>query len=270
MLEKLWGIKEEVSSKRPLVYNITNNVVTNFTANVLLAAGVSPIMSEGSPEAEELAKVSSALLLNIGTLHPRQADYFLCAGEFANKFDKPVVLDPVGAGATSYRSDIAAVILQKVKVSLIRGNYGEINSLMGVSGMTQGVDSLAAGVDLAAMQALAKATGAVIVATGETDYLRSDVKIYQNKTGHSLLKTVVGTGCALSSLMGAFAAVSADRALGALACLAFYGAAAEKAAGMSRGPGSFAQAFLDALYNLSFDEFKKIAAGKVGPLEDRA
>lgn len=270
MLESLWAIREAVRSKRPLVCNITNNVVTTFTANVLLAVGVSPIMSEGISEAEELAKISDALLLNIGTLHSRQVDYFLRAGEFANKFNKPVVLDPVGAGATKYRSDIAHLILKETKVSLLRGNYGEISSLMGVSGMSQGVDNLAAGVNLAAIKALAEDSGAVIATTGKTDYLCNEGKIYENRTGHSLLQMVVGTGCALSSLMGAFIAVSENRALGALSCLAFYGAAAEKAAGIGQGPGSFAQAFLDTLYNLSLNEFKEIAAGKVGPLEDQA
>lgn len=263
MLKQLWAIREEVKSRKPLIYNITNNVVTNFTANVLLAVGASPIMSEGDIEAEDLAKITDAVILNIGTLHPRQIDYFLKAGEYANKFNKPVILDPVGVGATRYRNETALNLIAQLKVSLIRGNYGETGFLAGTACKTKGVDSVAVDLDLELTKALADQTGALVCATGPTDYLLKGTRVYTNRTGHELLQLVTGTGCALTSVMGAFLAVSDDPMLGALAALAFYGAAAEKAARTVQGPGSFAVNFIDALYNLSCDEFSKIAEGKV-------
>ncbi len=254
---KLWDIRQAVRTRRPLVYNITNNVVTNFTANVLLAAGASPIMSEGEQEADELAKMANVLVLNIGTLHPRQVDYFLKAGLSANDCGTPVVFDPVGAGATTYRNTKAARLIQDVRLALIRGNYGEIGFLAGLSGRVKGVDSLGGDLDTQTVKALARQSGALVAATGETDYVTDGDVVFANTTGHILLQSVTGTGCALSSLAGAFLAVAEDRRLGVLAALAFYGAAAQKAAVGCKGPGSFAVLFLDALYSLDKAEFSE-------------
>jgi len=255
-IEKLWGIRQAVKEKKPLVCNITNTVVTNFTANVLLAAGASPLMSEGWQEADELAKIADVLVLNMGTLHPRQVEYFLRAGQSANREQKPVVFDPVGIGATSYRNTVAADIIKEIKLSLIRGNYGEINFLAGIAGQTKGVDSLGTQIKVEHIAGLADKTGSLIAATGQVDYLTDGQRTFSNKSGHAFLQSVTGTGCALTSLAGAFMAAAEDKCLGVLAALAFYGAAAEKAAAVSRGPGTFAVNFLDALYNLEFDEFK--------------
>ncbi|MHB9095837.1 MAG: hydroxyethylthiazole kinase [Eubacteriales bacterium] len=268
MLERLWSIREEVKRKGPLICNITNNVVTNFTANVLLAIGASPIMSEGELEAEELTKISDAVVLNIGTLHPRQVGYFLKAGESANRYNKPVLLDPVGVGATRYRNETALKLLEQLRVSLIRGNYGETGFLAGTACGTKGVDSLNFELDLEVTKVLANKTGALICATGATDYLSNGSTVCFNRTGHTLLQLVTGTGCALTSVMGAFLVVSEDPILGGLAALAFYGSAAEKAACSAKGPGSFALNFIDALYTLNYDEFKKITYGKIDILGD--
>ncbi len=264
MIKELWTIREEVRERKPLVLNLTNNVVTNFTANILLAAGASPIMSEGILEAEDLIRISNVLVLNIGTLHSRQVDYFLKAGEIANKLNKPIVLDPVATGATNYRSDITTHILKELKLSLIRGNYGEISWFKGISGATKGVDSLASEVDLKAIKDLALQTGIMVSATGQTDYISDGERVFYNKTGHEMLQLITGTGCALSSLMGAFISVSEDSTFGALSALAFYGACAEKASRVSNGPGSFSINFIDAIYNLKQEEFTEITAGKVG------
>ncbi len=264
MLKQLWGIREEVQRRKPLIYNITNNVVTNFTANVLLAAGASPIMSEGAAEADNLAKIADAVVLNIGTLHTRQVTYCLKAGDYANKYCKPVIFDPVGVGATAYRNVTAQQILNDIQLSLIRGNYGEISFLAGISGMTKGVDSASTEINLDGLMGLSQQTGALIAATGQIDYVTDGQSILRNATGHLLLQLVTGTGCALSSLTGAFMAVAENKQLGVLAALAFYGAAAEKAADASKGPGSFAMKFIDALYNLSYKEFKKLAEEKTG------
>lgn len=262
-LEQLWQIRAAVRERKPLVYNITNNVVTNFTANVLLACGASPIMSEGWQEADELAGMADVLVLNMGTLHGRQVDYFLRAGKSANASKTPVVFDPVGVGATTYRNEVAAEIMRAVQLTLIRGNYGEISFLTGLSGRMKGVDSLGSGINVPQIQELARKADCLVAATGETDYLTDGQVVYGNNTGNVLLQYVTGSGCALTSLTGAFLAVTADKSLGVLAALAFYGAAAEKAAAVSGGPGSFAVNLLDALYSLKKDEFRAIAENKL-------
>lgn len=265
MIKQLWEIREEVRRKRPLVVNITNTVVTNFTANVLLAAGAAPIMSEGAAEAESLARMADALLLNIGTLHTRQITYIMKAGEFANKFGKPVVFDPVGVGATPYRNMTSLQILNDLKLALIRGNYGEISFLAGMGDQAvRGVDSASSGIETDVLKKLAHQRETVIAATGPVDYVTDGQMVFTNGTGDILLQFVTGTGCALSSLCGAFMAAAQDPRLGVLAALAYYGAAAEKAARTCKGPGSFSIKFLDALYNLSYKEFRKSAADKVG------
>ena len=252
---KLWKHRREVRDKKPLVVNITNNVVTNFTANVLLASGASPIMSEGKQEGGELARIADVTVLNIGTLHPRQVEYFLEAGCCANKSGTPVVLDPVGVGATVYRNTVAERILNEVELALIRGNYGEINFLSGIAGTVKGVDSISDGVEIAPFKNLAAKKETLVAATGETDYITDGEAVMANTTGHILLQAVTGTGCALSSLCGAFLSVADDKLSAVLAALAFYGAAAQKAAALSAGPGSFSIHFLDALYNLQEKEF---------------
>ena len=259
MLQELWEIRQEVKNKRPLVLNITNNVVTNFTANVLLAVGASPIMSEGIAEAEDLIKICDVVVLNIGTLHPRQCEYFLQAGKIANQFNKPVILDPVGLGASGLRNDMVERILKEVKVSVIRGNYGEINYLMGSVGLTKGVDSFSNSINLEAIKGFVANKETLIVATGEKDYVVSKDSVNINNTGHEILQMVTGTGCALSSLVGAFFATASQKEIGVLSALVFYGAAAQKAELISNGPGTFQINFLDALYNLSYEEFSKFA-----------
>jgi hydroxyethylthiazole kinase len=263
MLKELWAIREMVREAKPLVCSITNNVVTNFTANVLLASGASPIMSEGAAEAEDLAKVSDAVVLNIGTLHTRQISYILKAGEYANKYKKPVIFDPVGAGATAYRNMTSRQILQDIKVSLIRGNYGEISFLAGLTGKVKGVDAISGIVEIDSFKQLASEQNCLVAATGAIDYVTDGASVLSSATGHAILQAVTGTGCALSSLTGAFMAVTEDKKMAVLAALAFYGAAAEKAANSSKGPGSFQVKFIDALYNLSFEKFRKHAQDKV-------
>lgn len=263
MLKELWAIREMVREAKPLVCSITNNVVTNFTANVLLASGASPIMSEGAAEAEDLARISDAVVLNIGTLHTRQISYLSKMGEYANKYKKPVIFDPVGVGATAYRSMTSRQILADIEVSLIRGNYGEISFLSGLKGEVKGVDDAGGTLEIETFKKLASAQGCLVAATGAIDYVTDGAIVYSSATGHAILQAVTGTGCALSSLTGAFMAVTEDKKLAVLAALAFYGAAAEKAANSCKGPGSFQIKFIDALYNMSFEKFRKIAEDKV-------
>lgn len=263
MLQQLWDLREAVRRQQPLVCNLTNNVVTNVTANILLAAGARPIMSEGAAEAEALVAAADALVLNVGTLHTRQITYFLKAGAYANQYGKPVILDPVGAGATPYRDVTVQQLLGELRLALIRGNYGEMAHLAGGGGEVKGVDSASTAIALAPFKALAQKTGAIVAATGKCDYVTDGQVLLTSETGHELLRYVTGSGCALTSLMGAFFAVTEDRLLASAAALAFYGAAAEKAAEKSKGPGSFAVKFIDALYNLEFKDFRRYSEGKV-------
>lgn len=266
MIRTLWEMRERVRASRPLVYNITNHVVTNFTANVLLAAGAAPIMSEGAAEAADLAQAADVLVLNIGTLHTAQISYCLKAGEKANQFGKPIVFDPVGVGATAYRNMTSMQILQDLKISLIRGNASEISFLNGMESHIRGVDGADnVALDRISLQKLTEQTGAIIAATGPMDLVADANDLFYNDTGHSLLTVVTGTGCALSSLAGAFLAVAGEeRSLGVLAALTYYGAAAEKAAKNSKGPGSFAVKFLDTLFTMTYKDFKKYADGRCG------
>ena len=264
MLQQLWDLREKVRQERPLVYNLTNNVVTNVTANILLAAGARPIMSEGAAEAEALARAADALVLNIGTLHTRQITYFLKAGSYANEYGKPVVLDPVGVGATPYRDITVKQLLGELKLTLIRGNYGEISYLAGSGGIVNGVDTASTELPLEAFKKFSVDTGAIVAATGKKDYVTDGQLLLASETGHEWLQYVTGTGCALTSLMAAFTAVAQEEPLlAATAAIAFYGAAAEKAAAKSKGPGSFGVKFIDALYNLDFKDFRHYCAGKV-------
>lgn len=266
MIKQLWEIREEVRKNKPLVVNITNHVADNFTANVLLAAGASPIMSEGAAEAESLAKAADAVLLNIGTLHTRQITYMMKAGEYANKYGKPVIFDPVGVGATPYRNMTALQIVTDIKLALIRGNYGEVSFLAGMGDQVKGVESTSSGIEADMLKDLANQKETIIAATGPVDYVTDGQLTFTNATGDILLQHLTGAGCALSSLCGAFIASAQDTKLGVLSALAFYGAAAEKAAAASKGPGSFGIKFLDALYNMSYKEFKKAAADKIAVL----
>ncbi|WP_155836720.1 hydroxyethylthiazole kinase [Anaeromusa acidaminophila] len=272
VLQQLWDLREKVRQERPLVYNLTNNVVTNVTANILLATGARPIMSEGAAEAEALARAADALVLNIGTLHTRQITYFLKAGSYANEYGKPVVLDPVGVGATPYRDITVKQLLGELKMTLIRGNYGEISYLAGSGGIVNGVDTASTELPLESFKKFSVATGAIVAATGKTDYVTDGQMLLASQTGHEWLQYVTGTGCALTSLMAAFTAVAQEETLlAATAAVAFYGAAAEKAAAKSKGPGSFGVKFIDALYNLDFKDFRHYCAGKVQPAyEDSA
>jgi hydroxyethylthiazole kinase len=238
---------ELLRAKKPLVHNITNFVVMNWTANILLAAGASPAMVHAHEEVEDFVSFSNALVINIGTLDP----FFVKSMELATKraIEKsiPWVLDPVGVGATAYRNTIATKLL-KHKPSVIRGNASEIIALAGASGSrTKGVDSTAASDEaIEAAKALSKSSGAVVAVTGATDYIVSNDGIIAIKGGHPISQDVTGTGCATTALVGACLAV-APPFEAAAAALTLMKAAAKAAAKKANGPGSFAVRLLDSL-----------------------
>jgi hydroxyethylthiazole kinase len=248
---------------RPLVHQITNYVVMNETANATLALGALPVMAHAPEEVEEMVALAGALVLNIGTLSSRWVDAMLAAGRAANASGVPVVLDPVGAGATAYRTATAKRILDEVRVTVLRGNAGEIATLVGVDAEVRGVESIDAGEAAAELARRAGGTlGLVASVTGAVDHVSDGSRSVAIENGHPLMARITGTGCMSSALTGCFLAVSRDRSLEAAAeALVAFGVAGEDAARGASGPGSFHVALYDALAALdpaTLDERAKL------------
>jgi hydroxyethylthiazole kinase len=241
--ESLRALRE----RKPLVHQITNYVVMNETANATLALGALPVMAHAREEAEEMVRLAGALVLNIGTLSPPWVEAMLLAGRSANDAGVPVVLDPVGAGATRYRTETAKRILDGVDVAVLRGNAGEVATLVGVDAEVRGVESIGAGGDPAELaRRAASSLGVVASVTGAVDHVSDGERVTRVENGHPLLARVTGTGCMSSAVTGCFLAVAEpfDAAVDALVA---FGVAGEDAAREARGPGSFHVALYDAL-----------------------
>ena len=254
-MEKEWGeILKTVRERRPLVHNITNTVVTNFTANGLLALGASPVMAYAREEVADMARIAGALVLNIGTLTAELVEACILAGQAANEAGVPVLLDPVGAGATPYRTESALRILREVKVAIVRGNAAEIAHLAGEVREIKGVDAGEGSGEAAAELAVRAAVrlGTIVAVTGREDVITDGEAAFIVTGGDERMTKVTGSGCLLTSVMGAFAAVDPNPLRAGIAALAWYGAAGKAAASASgvRGPGSFQIALLDALADL--------------------
>ena len=247
-IDAVYGALEDLRARRPLVHNITNYVAMTPSANVLLALGASPAMVHAAEEAEDFVVISDALAVNIGTLSPPWVAAMRAAAERAKALGKPWVLDPVGCGATPYRSAVAAE-LAALGPSVIRGNASEILSLAGqVAAAGKGVDSTARAEDAtAAAEALARRTGAVVAVTGETDYVSDGARSLAVHAGHALMPLSTALGCALSAVTAAFAAVRPPFEAAA-AALAVFGAAGAEAAERCRGPGHLPAEICDALH----------------------
>jgi len=238
----------KVRERKPLVHQITNYVVMNETANATLALGALPVMAHAREEVEEMAGIASALVLNIGTLSPAWVDAMLAAGAAANARDLPVVLDPVGAGATRYRTDTAKRILDAVDVTVIRGNAGEVATLVGADAEVRGVESIDTGADAAELaREAARTLGVVASVTGPVDHVSDGETVVAIANGHPLLASITGTGCMSSALTGCFLAVADTPFAGAVEALVAFGVAGEDAARVAHGPGSFHVALYDAL-----------------------
>ena len=235
--------------RKPLVHQITNYVVMNETANVTLALGALPVMAHAREEVEEMVALAGALVLNIGTLSPHWIDAMLAAGKAANARGIPVVLDPVGAGATSYRTSTARRILDEVRVAVLRGNQGEVATLVGLDAEVRGVESIEIGGEPADIaRAAARNLGIVVSVTGRVDHVSDGENLLSVTNGHELLTTVTGTGCMASAITGCFLAVKRDAPLDSAGeALAAFGVAAEHAARGAHGPGSFHVGLYDAL-----------------------
>jgi hydroxyethylthiazole kinase len=254
-----------IREQKPLVHQITNYVVMNETANATLALGALPVMAHAQEEVEEMVGLAGALVINIGTLSPHWVEAMLLAGKRANERGIPVVVDPVGAGATRYRTETSRRLLEEVDVTVLRGNPGEIATLVGVEAEVRGVESIAAGGDSAGLaREAARALGVIASVTGPIDHVSDGSEVVQVANGHELLGTVSGTGCMSTAITGCFLAAKRAAPLEAAAeALAAFGLAGEDAAAEARGPGTFHAALYDALYNLdpaNVDERSKLVA----------
>jgi hydroxyethylthiazole kinase len=243
-----------IRERKPLVHQITNYVVMNETANATLALGALPVMAHAPQEVEEMAAVAGALVLNIGTLSDHWIQGMLLAGAAANRAGVPIVLDPVGAGATRYRTATAHRLLNELDVAVVRGNSAEIATLAGEDAQIRGVEAVGGAASPELARAAARALGSIVAVTGPVDHVSDGERAHAIANGHELLGTVTGTGCMATALTGCFLAVRRDAPLDAAAeALIAFGVAGEDAATVASGPGSFHAALYDALYNLDPD-----------------
>jgi hydroxyethylthiazole kinase len=245
------GALRELRERKPLIHQITNYVVMNETANATLAIGALPVMAHAVEEVEEMASAAGALVLNIGTLSAHWVDAMLLAGQAANAAGAPVVLDPVGVGATTYRTDTAKRILDAVDVAVVRGNAAEVAALAGLEAEIRGVEAIGThGSPAEIARTAAAKLGVVAAVTGPTDHVSDGTRTLAVANGDPLLAAITGSGCISTALTGCFAAVRPPREAATFA-LAALGVAAEDAAVSAPGPGTFHARLYDALHALT-------------------
>ena len=266
MLQEMF---EKVRKTCPLIHNITNYVTVNDCANIVLACGASPIMADDKEEVAEITTICSGLNINIGTLNSRTIASMLIAGKRANELNHPVVLDPVGAGASKLRTETAMQLLEEVKCSVIRGNISEIKTLASGSGTTKGVDANVAdkvteeNLDevVAFAKAFAKKNGAVIAITGAIDIVADSSKAYCIRNGHPMMSSITGTGCQLSAMTAAFVTANPDHPLeaaaAAVSAMGYAGEVAHSRLAEMDGNATYRNYIIDAIYNMTPEMLKK-------------
>lgn len=259
----LWSDIKKIKTQAPLIHNITNFVVMNNTANALLAFGASPVMAHAPEEVEDMVALAGALVINIGTLSESWVAAMHKAMKTAKELNKPIVFDPVGAGATPYRTKTILELISAAPPTIIRGNSSEIKSLVSASGKTKGVDSTEsseAAID--AGRELCKTYNCVVSISGKTDYITDGKEVVAVDNGVALLTKVTGMGCTATALTAAFAAVNPSALEAAVYGMVLTGIVGEIAMKESRGPGSLQVHFLDTLYNISetyINEYFKVS-----------
>ncbi len=241
-----------VREKCPLVHHITNYVTVNDCANITICAGGAPVMADAPEEVAEMAAVAGALVLNIGTLNAAQVESMILAGGMANDRKIPVILDPVGAGATRFRTETVQRLMDELTVSVLKGNAGEIGVLAGAGGKVRGVDSHGLAGDVVSIaKDYAKSARLVVSVSGSTDIVTDGKRALLVENGHPLMGSISGTGCMAASVTGAFCAVSDDPLKASAAALAAFGIAGERAAAGAQGPFTFKTALFDELAGLT-------------------
>jgi len=250
--KRIYGMIERIHQERPLIHNITNMVAMNDSANIILAVGGLPVMAHAQEEVGEMVKAAGALVLNIGTLTPEQIESMMIAGKVANSLKIPVILDPVGAGATNLRTESALRLQEKIKINIVRGNFAEISILAGLKGNIKGVESIGTeknSVEIAC--SLARKYNQVAIITGKQDVVTDGKTVIEIDNGSPMLGTITATGCMVTSLIATFAAVGEDYLLASTGALVCFGLAGERAAVKAQGPGSFKVNLFDEIYNLN-------------------
>ncbi len=233
-----YGDLSMIRRTRPLVHHITNYVVMNVSANITLSLGASPVMAHAGPEVEDMASIAQVLYLNIGTLSDHWIDAMLVAGRTANRKQVPVLLDPVGAGATRYRTETAKQILKEIHVDVLKGNAGEMQSLAGEKVLVKGVDAVtSAGPETA--RTLAQEYGLVAVVTGTKDFVSDGRRSAVVSNGNAMFSRITGAGCMLGSIIASFMAVNKDYFTASIEGLVSFEIAGENAAVTTKLPGSF-------------------------------
>lgn len=252
----------KVREKNPLVHHITNYVTVNDCANITLAIGGSPVMADDINEVYDMVSLASSFVINIGTLNSRTVESMIKGGKRANELNIPVILDPVGAGATPYRTEVAKIILEEVKISVIRGNLSEIKTLYGVKTKTKGVDSgdtldenadeFTNAKELA--KDFAKKLNTVVAITGAVDIITDGNKLYSVHNGHKIMCKITGTGCMCTSLIGSYLGAIDNNLIAALAGVVSMGIAGEIAYESldknNEGTGTLKVRIMDSIYNL--------------------
>jgi len=252
-----------VRLRRPLIHHITNYVTVNDCATITLCAGGAPVMADAKEEVAEMAAVSGALVLNIGTLNLKLIESMIVAGSAANKAKIPVILDPVGAGATRFRTESAQRLLDELEVAILKGNAGEIGVLAGAGGAVKGVDSDGlVGDPVHIAREFARDQGLTVVITGETDIVSDGTRTLLVENGNPMMGIICGTGCMASSVVGTFAAVCDDPVMASAGALSAFGIAGEKAAERCGRPGAFKVALFDELAALGLMELEQCAVVK--------
>ena len=241
-----------VRRNHPLVHHITNYVTVNDCANITICAGGAPIMADAIEEVAEMTGIVGALVLNIGTLNKLQVESMIAAGRKANEKKIPIILDPVGAGATRFRTDTAKRLLDELEITILKGNAGEIGVLAGADGKVRGVDSAGlAGDPVAIAKEFASCAGLTVVVSGATDIVTDGKRVLLVENGHPMMGGISGTGCMAASVTGVFAAESGDSVHAAAAAFAALGIAGERAAVTAQGPYSFKVALFDELAGIT-------------------
>ena len=260
---------ENLRSRNPLIHNITNYVTVNDCANMVLACGASPIMADDAAEVEEITAICGGLNINIGTLNSRTVTSMLLAGKKANQLGHPVVLDPVGAGASRLRTDTAFRLLREVQFTVIRGNISEIKTLASGAGTTKGVDADVAdkvteeNLDsaVAFAKAFAARTGAVVAITGAIDIVADAQKAYCIRNGNAMMSSITGTGCQLSALTAAFVTANPghplEAAAAAVCAMGLAGEVAHQRLTPQDGNATYRNYIIDAIYNMTPEQLEK-------------
>jgi hydroxyethylthiazole kinase len=249
-----------VREKRPLIHNITNYVVMQYTANALLALGASPVMAHAVEEMEEMVSLADALVLNIGTLSGPWIEGMLVAGRTASRRNIPIVLDPVGAGATRLRTTTAVRLLDECRVTVLRGNASEVLAVAQGAGGTRGVDAAHKVEDaVEAAREWARRRSIIVAITGAVDHVTDGGTVRRVHNGHPLMGRITGSGCTATTVIGAFCAVNADAVEATASALAFYGLAGEYAARAGNLPGTFAVGLIDMLQAVTPDQVARDA-----------